>query len=278
MTNHTARVERYNAAGTAGEAPAYTIGTLVTDKNLYAAMIASLQAGGFTAGRCEYLYIDNSASSGTGAYQGLNAILNAAKAPYVILCHQDVRLLTDTCEVLDQRLKQLTEKDPAWAVAGNAGGVCPGKLALRISDPHGENQHTGELPQRVVSLDENFLVVARDARIGFSHDLSGFHFYGADICLHAAHMGRTAYVIDFHLRHLSPGRKNQDFDLAEKAFRSKWSAALKPRWIQTTCALVHISGAPGRSKLGHVIDRPLARLARRLPRARGWTSASREPA
>lgn len=257
--------------------PLYTIGTLVTDRDQYAAMTASLQAGGFTTDICEFLHIDNSGSSQTDAYRGLNAILNAAKAPYVILGHQDIRLLTETRYLLDQRLTELTAMDPAWAVAGNAGGVAPGKLALRITDPHGRDQHTGNLPERVCSLDENFIVIVRDARIGFSHDLTGFHFYGADICLHAAQMGRTAYVIDFHLQHLSPGKKSSDFDIAEKAFRRKWSAALKPRWIQTTCALVHLSGAPGRSRLSHLIDRPLARFARRLPSARGWKSALRKP-
>ena len=125
---------------------------------------------------------------------------------------------------------------------GNAGGVSPGSLALRITDPHGADQHVGQLPARVMSLDENFIVVRRDARVGFSVDLSGFHFYGADICLNADVMGHSAYVVDFHLLHLSAGTKNLAFDDMEARFRAKWSRALAPRWMQTTCSLLRLSG------------------------------------
>ena len=257
-------------------APRFSIATLVSDKTHYHALLSSMFAGGFLAQDCEYLYIDNTGPAQTDAYRGLNALLNAARAPIVILCHQDVRLLADNRHTLEKRLADLTQRDTHWAVAGNAGGVSPGRLALRISDPHGNDQRVGNLPERVVSLDENFIVVRRDARIGFSHDLAGFHFYGADICLHAEQMGLTAYVIDFHLEHLSPGKKTNDFGLAERAFRAKWSRALSSRWVQTTCALVHLSSGPVRSSLGRFVDAPLARLARRLPGAQGWTKPVRE--
>ena len=67
-----------------------------------------------------------------------------------------------------------------------------------------------------------------------------------------------------------------DFALAERAFRAKWSRALSSRWVQTTCALVHLSSGPVRSSLGRFVDAPLARLARRLPGAQGWTKPVRE--
>lgn len=258
--------------------PAYAIGTLVTDRAQYDAMRASFAKGGFTPSDCEYLYIDNAGPAQTDAFRGLNALLNAARAPFVILCHQDVRLLTDGRASLDQLLSNLTSMDADWAVAGNAGGVSPGVLAVRISDPHGRDVHVGALPERVGTLDENFIIVRREARVGFSHDLTGFHFYGADICLHAAQMGCSAYVIDFHLEHLSPGRKSDDFYAAERAFHEKWSRALSPRWLQTTCALVRISGAPGGSLLNRYAAKPLSKLVRKLPGARGWTRPRTNPA
>jgi hypothetical protein len=116
----------------------------------------------------------------------------------------------------------------------------------------------------VTTLDENFLVVRRAARIGFSRDLSGFHFYGADLCLAADVMGYTSYVIDFHLRHLSPGRKCGDFYAAEAAFCAKWGRALRARWLQTTCSLVRVSGIAVDRFTGQLARPVLAALLRRL--------------
>lgn len=249
----------------------YTIATLVNDIDQYEAMRGSLRAGGF-AGDCEYLYIDNLSDTQVCAYAGLNALLNAARGEYVVLCHQDIRLLTEGRPTLDSRLQDLERQDPSWALAGNAGGVAPGVLAVRITDPHGADRRVGELPQRVASLDENFIVVRREARIGLSADLSGFHFYGADLCLQAAMAGWRAYVIDFHLAHLSAGRKDATFAHMEGEFRAKWSRALAPRWLQTTCSLVRLSGDGLGQFAARFVERPMRGLTRRLPRAKGWTA------
>lgn len=262
-------------AAPSASAPKYAIGTLVTDVAQYAAMRASFNAHGFSAADCEFHVIDNTGDVQTDAYRGLNAILNAALAPTVILCHQDVRLVDDGRVELDAKLDELTRVDPSWAIAGNAGGVAPGCLSLRLTDPHGKNQSRGALPSRVQSLDENLLIVRRDARVGFSNDLSGFHFYGADICLHAAQMGRSAYVIDFHLQHLSAGKKGADFYAGERAFRAKWSRALRPRWIQTTCSLMYLTPAPLRARFAPKIDSVVLGFVRRFPVARGFIESRR---
>lgn len=248
--------------------PLFSIATLVTDMAQYEAMRASFAAGGFTGASTEYLFVDNRGPEQTCAYRGLTAALHAARGEYVILCHQDVRLLADGQKDLLQRLSELDERDPAWALAGNAGGVAPGVLALCITDPHGAGQKTASLPTRVMSLDENFIVVRRAVRIGFSRDLSGFHFYGADICLNAGMAGHSAYVIDFHLAHLSGGNKGAAFYAMQEAFRAKWSRTLSARWIQTTCALVRLSGDPAGRIAGRLAERPYARIARRLARLR----------
>lgn len=252
----------------------YTFATLVTDAAQYEALVRSLDAGGFVGADCEFLSIDNTAANAACAYRGLNRMLAAARGAFVILCHQDVRLLVDGREALEARLADLERIDPDWALAGNAGGVSPGVLAIRITDPHGADQHEGPLPRRVASLDENFIVVKRSARIGFSNDLSGFHFYGADICLQASVAGYTAYVIDFHLAHLSPGRKSRAFDAMQSAFRDKWQRALGARWVQTTCSLVHLSGSPLSQVAGRLAEAPLAKISRRLSSARGWRKSA----
>jgi hypothetical protein len=245
----------------------YSICTLVSDLSQYQAMRASFQRHGFCSEDCEYLQIDNTKSNQEDAYAGLNQLLSEARGQYVILCHQDVRMIDDRREKLDSELARLEQIDPTWAVAGNAGGVDLGRLALRITDPHGSNSRVGDLPARVATLDENFIVVKRSVRIGFSRDLTGFHFYGADICLTADILGYSAYVIDFHLQHLSPGTASAEFFAAKSAFRRKWSHALRSRRLQTTCAKVPVAGTPvGRALGGFAV---LAWRALNFSRTRG---------
>jgi hypothetical protein len=255
--------------------PRYSVGTLVTNLEQYAQMRASFAAHGFDGSNCEFLYLDNRGPEQTGAYRGLNALLNAARGRYVLLCHQDVLLIGDGAAELERCLRDLDRRDPNWALAGNAGSPAMGTLAIRITDPHGADQATGVLPARVMSLDENFIVVNSAARVGCSVDLEGFHFYGADLCLNADLAGHSAWVIDFHIEHLSGGKKGADFYAMEAAFRAKWSRALRPRWMQTTCALMRLSGfAPDRAA-GRFAARPLAGLLRRLPLQRSSAKGAR---
>jgi hypothetical protein len=221
--------------------PAFTIGTLVTRPDLYQAMRRSFEAAGFKDD-VEWLTIDNTGSQQTDAYRGLNQILSQAAGTMIILCHQDLVVLDDGRQKLDAVLADLTIQHPHWALAGNAGGTKDGAIVRRISDLRGDNQNVGSFPHAVVSLDENFLIVRGGTRVGFSADLSGFHFYGADICLIADMLGYSSWVIDFHLRHLGVAHKGPDFYACEKAFRQKWDRALRDRRIQTTCACVHLSG------------------------------------
>lgn len=263
VTVHRAMADATHAHEPRRERPRLSFGTLVNDASQYADMRRSLAAGGFTDDVCEFLYIDNTNAPQTSATAGLNAMLDAASADIVILCHQDIRLIADGRDVLEARLHELEASDAMWAVAGNAGGVAPGRLALRITDPHGANQARGTFPARVATLDENLLIVKRSSRVGFSHDLDGFHLYGADLCLHAAQMGCTCYVIDFHIHHLSPGNKNAAFHAAQRAFVHRWAKAMRPRWLQTTCTLMRITSDPLRTATGTTLDRIASKAVRR---------------
>ena len=270
------RIDAPNAAANGNVC--YSIATLMNDPAQLEAMHDSMRAGGFDGPDCEFLWIDNTGHAGQtiGAYAGINAMLNEARGDYVIACHQDIRLLTQTRENLDRRLAELDSLDADWALAGNAGGVAPGKLAIRITDPHGANQYIGTLPARVASLDENFIVIRRNSRIGCSNDLDGFHFYGADLCLNAATAGWTSYVIDFHLAHLSAGKKGDTFETMQEAFRAKWSRAFAPRWIQTTCALIHLSAGPVSQFAGRIAHAPYHKIVRRIPGASGWNRSNKK--
>lgn len=267
----------------ADPAIAFTFGTLVTDPIMYEAMKSSFRDRGFTEGDCEFLMVDNTSGRNTDAYHGLNQILDDARGAYVVLCHQDVMLVDDDRMVLERRLGELTDFDPRWAVASNAGGTEKGALVIRISDKHGANQRIGVFPARVVSVDENFMVIRRGCRVGFSGDLRGFHFYGADICVVADILGYTSYVIDFHLLHRGRGAKGKAFAQSRQAFKDKWRKALRHRYVTTTCDFVAIGATrpkTGIRGLMHRSARVGGRLRRsidkRLKRLRAHTPANGE--
>ena len=249
----------------------YSICTLVTDGEDYARLVGSFRSHGFDGADCEYLYLDNSRGNRFDSFAGYNLFLTVARGDFIILCHQDIELLEDGRERLERTLADLTARHPEWGLCGNAGGVAPGRLALRISDPHGENQAVGgPFPVRVTSLDENFIVARRDANLALSHDLAGYHHYGTDLCLIAGVLGFQAYVVDFHLRHHSPGKVDAGFhDLRERLI-AKYQAALRPRWITSTCALSFLSGSPRLNRLAN------SRLGRKLAKLLGRRSAAPE--
>lgn len=270
--------------------PRYSVCTLVTDHGEYREMLASFAAGGFREPGCEFLYIDNSRHNKHDGFSGINRLLAEARGEHVILCHQDVRLLEHGIDQLDRVIAGLTAADPDWGLLGNAGGMSPGRLAIRITDPARITMNLGPFPARVHSLDENFMVVRAATRIGPSRDLDGFHFYGTDLCLQAEVRGYSVYVVDFHLWHLggasntdagrdrreAPARKK--VDARSEQFRTsyhatkwrlidKYTRVLRPRWIQTTGHTLFLSGS---HTLNRVLNyRPLLSLARRVGRL--WT-------
>lgn len=219
----------------------FSVCTLVTDWEQYRTMLGTFRLGGFTAPDTEFLYLDNSVGNYFDGYSGLNLFLNTARGHYVVLCHQDVRLLDDGMAVLEAKIAELEGLDPQWAVVGNAGGVRPGKLALRISDPHGADTRRGHFPVRVTALDENFLVVRRSANLSLSRDLEGFHLYATDLCLLADVLGHRCYAIDFHLRHLSAGKADQQFQNARRRLIAKYRRAFRARWLVSPSTSLFVS-------------------------------------
>ena len=219
----------------------YTIGTLVTDWDQFQQMRDSFLKAGFSTTDCEFITIDNTQGTLMDAFSGNNHILKEAHGQYVILCHQDVRIRFDTRTTLDNQLSKLSKLDPAWGLAGNAGGISMGHRALRITDPYGANQNIGgPFPVRTETLDGNFIIVRNGFGLGFSHDLSGFHFYDADICLHADLKGLNIYVIDFHLEHLGAGTLDKVFNEGKMKFMEKWTHKLRSRPLQLTTVLIKV--------------------------------------
>ncbi len=239
----------------------FSICTLVTRQEQYSEMLASFRASGFGESDCEFIQIDNRVANRFDAYQGCNLFLTVARGEFIVLCHQDI-LLIDQRADLERALADLEGRDPSWALCGNSGGMAPGRMAIRLTDPHGTDQRTASFPARVFALDENFIVVRRSANLGLSSDMSGFHLYGADLCIQADVLGRSAYVVDFHLKHLSGGKRDETLTAARDALVAKYRRAFRGRWVKAPCELVFLTGSAWLSRL--LGGRLASRIYRRI--------------
>jgi hypothetical protein len=203
-------------------------------------MVDSYKANGFNDD-CEFLFIDNTERNQTCAYQGLNALLNRAQGKYVILCHQDITVMTDKY-ALEGLIRELDELDPSWAVAGNAGSICLGEFAIHLVGLKDTDfLSVGKFPQCVQTLDENWIMIKSSARLGFSANLTGFHFYGADICLQANLRGNSCYAIKFLVQHKGLCELDDEYHRCLRDIKRKYTIAFRNRTVQTTCTEFEIN-------------------------------------
>lgn len=209
----------------------YTIGAIVSDIEQYNHMRRSFENAGFDESFCQYIIADNIGKNNYCMYSGGNKILNEAVGDYIILAHQDVRINFDTERILACRLEALTKTDPNWAVAGNAGSSEEGSWLVRITDAYGEDQKIGSFPAKVQMIDGNLIIIRKSSLVAFSRDLSGFHYYGWDLCLNADLRGYSCYVIDWHVEHKGAGKVDESFYLCKDNFIKKWTNAFRKRKI-----------------------------------------------
>lgn len=223
----------------------FSICTLVTRTDQYEKMLRSFINAGFTRDKCEYLYIDNSKENVYDAYSAFNIFLQKAQGRYVIICHQDIELIYDKIGDLEKRINEIEELDPKWALIGNAGGINLKFLSGHIThgNPPIHVKKGKHFPQKVQTLDENFILIKRQANLAVSSDLAGYHFYGTDICLIAKILGYNAYVVDFRLYHKSIGNKNENFYNLKTELQRKYQRAFKGRYLHApTRERFYISG------------------------------------
>jgi hypothetical protein len=253
------------------ERPIVSLCAMITDWDAYDECRSTFTERGFDTDRCEYLVVDNSAGNRADAYVATNAFLQTARAEIIVLHHQDVRLVEDGLDDLLARLDDLTAIDPDWAVCGNAGALRDGWRVMHLSHPQNERHFEGgPLPSRVMSLDENFLVVKRAANLAVSHDLHGFHHYGVDLCLVADLLGWHVYVIDFFLQHLSGGTIDHRYFDSRDRIAAKYARAFRSRWMElVTNSPFYVSGSPLRARTAPAI-RALRKLVGAAPRVRDF--------
>ncbi|RME59601.1 hypothetical protein D6779_03850, partial [Candidatus Parcubacteria bacterium] len=242
----------------------FSVCTLVTDQLMYEQMRASFNAKGFEESQCEFIYLDNRIRNQMSASDALNLMISRSSGKYIIACHQDIRLI-DTFDNLISKLEELDRIDPAWAVAGNAGGKGYRETRMHITGGDGKEVCIGTFPEKVDSLDENFLVIRRDTAVGFAHNNKGFHFYGADICLNASMRGYNCYVIDFHLVHLSGGKLDEEFWAQKLDFERRYRRFFRTRWLTTTCTPIPLTRSSILGSLLKILD-PVGKRIKRFQR------------
>ncbi len=221
---------------------AYSVCTLVNNLTEYRQMLDSFMGAGFGASDCEYLYIDNSQGNQADGYAGCNHFLRTARGRYIILCHQDILLQHHRREDLEQRIAGLDARDPRWGLLGNAGGARVGIVAGRVVHPDYTFESPVPLPYPVLSLDENFILVKKEANLVVSGDLHGWHFYGTDICIIGRMLGWSAWVVDFELLHKSAGLRNESFYKLKQDFVRKYNPLLRGQFVQTMCSQLPLAG------------------------------------
>ncbi len=221
----------------------FSILTLVSKPLEYVAMVQSCVTAGFNTEDCEFLYIDNSERNVTDAYAGLNRLITEAKGKYLILCHQDILLKYDNRAKLEQRIAELDILDNNWAILSNAGAADLKRVVYKLTVADEEFQKKGVLPCKVRSVDEHFMVMKKEANLGLSTNLKGFHLYGTDLCLQAAFRGYTAWIVDFHLYHASKGKVDATFYNVRTQLINKYGNALRSQAIRTTITSFFLSGS-----------------------------------
>ncbi|UKT63817.1 hypothetical protein [Pedobacter mucosus] len=220
----------------------YSICTLVTKKVEYEEMLNSFLEKGFDKDCCEYLFIDNTEKCSFEAFGGLNQFLHQAKGKYIILCHQDIIIHDHDKKHLDIKIAEIEKNDNNWAILANAGGINFKWIATNLTQGSGNQIKEKRLPLRTKTVDENFIIVKNSANLALSHDLSGFHLYGTDLCLIADVLGFNSYIIDFNIIHKSDGNPDHSFDKLEKEFIKKYNHAFRGRFMTTTITRFYLSG------------------------------------
>nr|WP_174507394.1 glycosyltransferase [Acinetobacter sp. Marseille-Q1620] len=218
--------------------------TLVTRPDEYLEMVESAKAAGFSEQLAEFFYFDNKNSNTFDAYKGINKALRHVNGEYLIFCHQDILFHHDKCEKLQKILADLDENQADWAIAGNAGKDENGRTHIVISEPDQPNIRQGKIPNEVMSLDENFLIINRKHNIACTTIFHGFHLYGLDLCENARRLGLKAYVIDFLLLHKSSGKVDNSYRVLQKQYISWWSQNCKSRFLWAMCSNFFISSNP----------------------------------
>lgn len=165
-----------------------------------------------------------------------NAAIDSATTDLLVFAHQDVYLPRGWSSQLSRCLAWLSVHDPQWAVAGVWGRDAIGGRNGHVYCA-GLRRELGKdfsSPIEIRTLDELLLIVRKSSGVRFDEALSGFHMYGADICLEAQRRGMKCYAISAFCIHNTNGYDFLPFQFWKNYLfmRKKWKGELP---ITTSC-------------------------------------------
>lgn len=175
-----------------------------------------------------------------------------ATGDYLVFAHQDVGLPTPwlkRCEVI---LRELTQFDPSWGVAGVIGtwandlGQQQYFGNVRDTFEYRQFGSTAARWHRVQTLDGMLVILRR------SHDpvrrippcwdpkVPGFHGYAEDLCLSAWNAARPVYALNLYTEHWCDHtdlETNNGYQAARQYVTEKWRDKLSGKAIVTTTGI-----------------------------------------
>jgi len=139
-----------------------------------------------------------------------NDALDISNGKYVIFIHQDVILPPDWLNKVEMHIKSLEIGRTQWGVLGPAGVTLNnGTYFYLLNSKFNKIFNYVYNTTNVFSLDELCLIINKTHDLRFSKQLTGFHFYGADICIQAHKQNLQVLAIDAYCYHASEtGKKN----------------------------------------------------------------------
>lgn len=133
-----------------------------------------------------------------------NAILDRTTDEVIIFAHHDVYFPRGWKNLLHERLNELNNFDPNWAILTPFG---MGKHDQQLYGPIWSSS-LGSIVGRVAlnpveatSIDESVIIIRRDSGVRFDVTLPGFHLYGTDIVQTAIEKKQKSYVMSLPMVH-----------------------------------------------------------------------------
>jgi hypothetical protein len=187
----------------------------------------------------DLLILENSQNE-WDSYSAIRYFIKRAQGEMIVLVHDDIEFQNLSVSQLLQSINKITCSDPTAIIFGVAG-ISNRKLMWmgHLFNLNGEQSWGFCEEGKASSLDECFLVINRKSRISVSEGLTGFHFYGTDLCLNAMKSGHSCYVIDYPITHKSAGNINENFFEARDRFEEYLKHQGFNRYIRTTCTVFY---------------------------------------